>query len=219
MSKHSANRSPADWAGSRLSDQPRACPAVGSADSFGLLYFGGSRSSAVPALPNRKLLELRLCHAACHVPTGMLLSKPITVPPLHVLMALLVLALSIWGRVGPGPLRTAAERRPVGSSFSRNDRESSGDALFIVLLALAVAAFVGAEILRAQGRHQFASRGFEDAPRLAIIVSYFYEIDRQNSSSARTTTMTDPWKGGTTIWTTRTYPRGPHPGSITLPSG
>ena len=48
----------------------------------------------------------------------------------------------------------------------------------LVLCVLAVAVFVGVEILQTQGYlDRFASRGFRDAPRLSIIVSYFYQIE------------------------------------------
>jgi hypothetical protein len=48
----------------------------------------------------------------------------------------------------------------------------------VVMLALAVATFAGSEILQDQGYlDRLSSRGLRDPSRLAILVSYFYQIE------------------------------------------
>jgi hypothetical protein len=151
---------------------------------FGLLalYFGGlailGRDPADSLTQNsRNYVSVMLLAMFA---SAMLLSKPMTVRPLHVVMALIVLTISIWGTGRAGILCALLLTGGLSACLLFQGRLGVLRATLsvIVLCVLAVAVFVGVEILQTQGYlDRFASRGFRDAPRLSIIVSYFYQIE------------------------------------------
>jgi hypothetical protein len=112
--------------------------------------------------------------------SAMLLSKPATVRWLHVLTALLTLLLCVWGTGRAGML--CAFLLTAGLALNMMFKGTLGIVRMAVatvaMLLLAVGMFIGVQLLQTQGYlDRFASRGFHDAPRLSILVNYFYQIE------------------------------------------
>lgn len=114
--------------------------------------------------------------------SAMILSRPARIQPVHALLALVSLVLSIWGGGRAGVLASLllAGGLFVGLILSgRMGVVRTSIAIFMLTIAAGAVAF-GAEILISQGYLQkFATRGIQDAPRLSIIFSYFNGISLQ----------------------------------------
>ena len=112
--------------------------------------------------------------------SAMLLTKPQVVQKRHIVPALIVLTLSIWatGRAGIICALLLTAGLSVALIFRGRLGVLRSTLALAAVLALAVATFAGSEILQQQGYlDRLSSRGLRDPSRLAIIVSYFYQIE------------------------------------------
>ncbi|CAN5354786.1 hypothetical protein BH24PSE2_BH24PSE2_03000 [soil metagenome] len=112
--------------------------------------------------------------------SALLLTRPPSVRPAHVLTALLILALSIWG-VGRGGI-LASLLLASGLFLHMITRGGMGviraTVVLVMLLLAAGAMLAGAAMLESQGYlDTFAGRGLHDASRLSILLFYFQGIE------------------------------------------
>jgi hypothetical protein len=108
--------------------------------------------------------------------SAIILHRPARIRPMHALLALLVLALSIWGGGRAGVL---ASLMLAGSLFvglilsGRKGVIRTSIAIVILVIAAGAVAFAAELLIRQGYLETFATRGIRDAPRLLIILSYF----------------------------------------------
>lgn len=111
--------------------------------------------------------------------SAMLLSKPMKVTVSHLIGALFVLGIAIWatgrgGIVSALLLNLALFMHVV---FRGRFGVVRSTIAVLLLLLISTAIFIGSESLQSQGYlSRLASRGLHDAPRLAMMVAYFQDI-------------------------------------------
>jgi hypothetical protein len=112
--------------------------------------------------------------------SAMLMSKARQVRPFHVLAALLTVGLSVWGTGRAGILASLllAAGLIVQKILHRRFGVVRTTLAVFALMIVAITILFAAEALQSRGYlDRFASRGFSDAPRLSILVYYFYDIN------------------------------------------
>jgi hypothetical protein len=109
-----------------------------------------------------------------------LLTRPRRAEPWHLLTALVVLGLSIWGSGRGGILASLVLCAGLFLHVLLRGRLGVIRSTLAAgaVLTIAVAALIGAEYLRSSGFvGKFASRGLHDPSRISIVISYFRDIE------------------------------------------